>query len=99
MSCSIIIFYHSDITLSEDGQIKNSTNPEKLNAFSRECSDQDITFVNLTPVFQAHYQQTYELPCGFINTAVGVGHLNQTGHRMIADCLCDIINEDMVNRK
>ena len=39
------------------------------------------------PAFLENYQQEKTLPYGFMNTVLGNGHLNVTGHHLIAQAL------------
>jgi hypothetical protein len=43
-----------------------------------------VLFVDMTGVFISAYNTRRDLPYGFLNTAVGVGHLNKNGHAIIA---------------
>ena len=40
-----------------------------------------------------HFQQSREIPYGFRNTAMGTGHLNEAGHRLIAQTLYTYLKE------
>jgi hypothetical protein len=48
--------------------------------------------MDMTDAFIAEYNEKYLLPHGFSNTAVGTGHLNKTGHRLIARQIFDFIS-------
>lgn len=66
---------------------------EKLALFSQLCKKNDIIFVDSVSVFEALYTEQYILAHGFANTAVGVGHLNEYGHRAVAEVLANAIKE------
>jgi hypothetical protein len=89
----LIIFYHPHLTLNKDGSASANTNDEYLDAFKTACINNGIYFIDITDVFMEEYQTNHILPHGFANTAVGVGHLNKNGHRIIANELFRRINE------
>lgn len=43
--------------------------------------------------FLKEYEASYEVPYGFSNTSPGTGHLNRTGHRLVAEELYKMIGE------
>ncbi|GHV08590.1 hypothetical protein FACS189485_20260 [Spirochaetia bacterium] len=88
-----IIFYHPHLTLNKDGSASANTNDEYLDAFKAACINNGIYFLDMTAVFMEEYQTNHILPYGFANTAVGAGHLNKNGHRIIANELFRRINE------
>lgn len=81
----LIILYHPTLKIQENGTIKSSTNQEKLELFQKLCSQNGIVFIDMTDTFLEAYEKEYILPKGFSNTAVGEGHLNAYGHKMIAE--------------
>jgi hypothetical protein len=88
-----IIFYHPHLSLNNDGPASVNTDNEYLNAFKTACVNNDIYFIDMTDAFMQEYQANHILPHGFANTAVGAGHLNKNGHRIIANELFRRINE------
>ena len=88
----VIIFYHEAFELNSDGSAYFSF-PEKKDAFAALCAQYGITFVDMTDTFLQAYEQEHILPYGFANTHVEQGHLNQYGHRMIAEKLYDVLCE------
>ncbi|GHU15303.1 hypothetical protein FACS1894163_01530 [Spirochaetia bacterium] len=88
-----ILFYHPHLTLNKDGSASANTNNEYLDAFKAACINNGIYFFDMTAVFMEEYQTNHILPHGFANTAVGAGHLNKNGHRIIANELFRRINE------
>ena len=80
----LIIFYHPSYTLQNDGSIKNNTDNWYLKTFSDACKYNNIIFIDTDSDLQELYKTRHILPYGFINTAVGVGHLNKYGHEVIA---------------
>lgn len=88
-----IIFYHPLLTVTDAGIIEN-TNAEDKALFARLCAKNGILFVDMTATFIEHYELTRELPHGFMNTSIGSGHLNKTGHRLIAEELLAVIERE-----
>lgn len=80
----LIIFYHPSYTLQQDGSIKNNTDKWYLESFEKACKNNNIIFIDTDQDFQELYKTKHILPYGFINTKVGVGHLNKYGHEVIA---------------
>lgn len=89
--CRLIIVYHPTLSLRADGSAYTTTEDNYLTIFKQVCDDNGTIFVDMTDDFLDEYSKCYVLPHGFSNTAVGVGHLNKDGHRMIANRLYDII--------
>ena len=87
----MIIFYHPIMNLNGDGKLFDNTNEAALETFRNACEKNNIFFVNMLEDFQLLYEQEHRLPYGFINTAVGKGHLNKYGHRIIAERLAKVI--------
>ena len=88
-----IILMHDRIYEDEDGNIVPEKDELHKNIFKNCCAEMGITVVDTTDGFISHYKKTDEFPYGFSNTVPGSGHLNKTGHRLIAEELYDIINE------
>lgn len=87
----LIIFYHPTTKIDEEGDMINTTDQEALSAFQDACDKNGIIFVDMTPDFERMYEEEYILAHGFINTAVGTGHLNKYGHKAIAERLAEVI--------
>ena len=47
-----------------------------------------ITSINAEESFERLYQEEQKLAHGFVNSAVGTGHLNEAGHMAVADAAC-----------
>jgi hypothetical protein len=89
----LIIFRHPQLILNKDSSVSPSTDNEYLEIFKKSCSENNIYFVDMTDIFIDEYKTNYILPHGFSNTAVGTGHLNKNGHKMIANELFKQINK------
>jgi hypothetical protein len=90
----LIIFYHPPATIDESGNYADPTNPKARDLFQEACEANGILYVDMTEPFEKLYNEQHRLAHGFINTGVGVGHLNKYGHEVIADTLVSVINED-----
>lgn len=90
----LVIFYQPRTRIDEAGNIINSTDQDPLQVFKAKCKENDILFVDLTDPFTELYETENILAHGFYNTAVGAGHLNEAGHRAIAETLVRAIQEE-----
>lgn len=87
----LIIFYHPHTILRKNGTLDFDTDRDGLSVFKTSCRKNGILFVDLKEDFASLYEKQYKLPYGFINSEVENGHLNQYGHRVIAERLRDVI--------
>ena len=90
----LIIFYQPSTAIDCDGNYVDSTDREARKLFQSACEANGIIFVDMTDEFKALYEEKHILAHGFVNTAVGRGHLNKYGHRVIAQTLAEKIKED-----
>ena len=90
--CKLIIFYHPLLGINEE-EVYDSTNGLKREQFSGLCSQNEIIFLDMSERFLEEYENDNILPHGFSNTKIEAGHLNQNGHRMIAEELFQLIKE------
>lgn len=90
-ACTPVIFYHPHAVVNTDGSVEFDSEKEYLKLFAAACEKNGILFVDMTEDFEKNYKENFTLPHGFINSYVGTGHLNSTGHQIIADKLEDIM--------
>jgi hypothetical protein len=91
-SGTIVFVYHPLTELQSDGSM--SLNRSKtIDVFSEICRESGIDFIDVGEEFVSYYNQYSKLPYGFLNTTLGGGHLNETGHRIIADAILDYLKE------
>jgi hypothetical protein len=88
-----MMVYHPHLTVEKDGSAAAEQPNEYLTRIRNACNSNGIHFMDMTNAFIAEYDATHLLPHGFSNTAVGTGHLNKTGHRLIASQLSEFINK------
>ena len=81
----LIIVYHPFISLNKDGTMKIDDETEPVKMFSDLCEENGIYFISMTERFLNEYAKDSTIPYGFMNTSVAKGHLNENGHRMLAD--------------
>ena len=89
----LIIIYHSNLKISEDGRATHPGDLELISNFADLCEANNILFLDMCDYFIRYYEETHILPHGFWNTSVGSGHLNKYGHEMIAQAVYDLIKE------
>ena len=92
-SAKLIIVYHPEIKLNDDGSLSLTDNPEAVKIFSELCRENGIYFVNTGARFLDDYQRNHTLPYGFFNSSVGTGHMNKYGHRIFAEEVYKLIQE------
>jgi lysophospholipase L1-like esterase len=70
-----------------------STPDEVADGLRSEASRLRVPFVEMGPKFRAHFDATKEMSHGFSNSEPGTGHINGTGHRLVAEAIAAIIEE------
>lgn len=92
-SGTVIIVYHPTVQLKQDGTLKAiSLSTDEL--FKQKCAKYEINFIDMGLLFEKEYIENKSIPYGFMNTALGSGHLNKTGHKLIASELAKILGEE-----
>lgn len=86
----ILIFYHPEETLKEDGTIEFFDNQYEP-YFSEYAEKYGIVYVNMEDSFAEMYGKEHHVPHGFATGALCEGHLNRYGHAAIADRLYEEI--------
>ena len=89
----LIICYHPRLVPQLDGGVHVASSEAEVEAFAEACASAGVLFVDMGGRFLQAYEEDHVLPHGFANTAMGGGHLNATGHRLIAEALYDTIVE------
>lgn len=88
----IIILNIPGIALSADGTIAINAGQYE-STFQAVCKQNEIIYFNMGEIYQKEYDDKSLLPYGFSNTRPGSGHLNEEGHRMVADALYNLLIE------
>ena len=89
---NVIIAYQPRLKIGDDGSLVQEDS-YSVDRFKNLCDARGIIFVNMYDDFSREYESSHELPHGFINTGIETGHLNETGHRLMAQRLGEIIKE------
>lgn len=87
-SGKIIVVYHEPLSVDELQNAK-CENSERAMWLEKACLENEIDFINMKQDFLEEYLDDNSLAYGFYNTEMGVGHLNKTGHRVIAKRLLE----------
>lgn len=87
-----IIYFQPKISLAPDGQ-SICADSRYVEQFAEFCEQYGIRFIDMTEAFERNYQENYIVPTGFSNTAVGYGHINRYGHRIIAEELYPVLKD------
>ena len=88
-----IILLHDRFFEDEDRNIVTEMNKTYKDAFVKCCEDNGVKVIDATPNMISEYKKSFEFSYGFSNTTPGNGHLNKTGHRIIAETIYKKINE------
>lgn len=81
----IILLYHPRVAIQPDGTMSIEREMSNYNDYLVACEKNDIVFVDTGDAFLKAYETDYTVPYGFSNTTIGNGHLNQAGHRIVAE--------------
>lgn len=82
----LVVFYHPEVTLLEDGSMAILPD-EKAAPLAAACRKSGVEFVDASEAFLKAYEESYSVPCGFSDTAIASGHLNEAGHQICAEVL------------
>ena len=94
----LVILFHQQFWEDADRNIITQNSPEYINAFKICCENNNIKLIDVTNKMIESYRKDFKCSYGFPNTAPGEGHLNKTGHRIIAEELYKSINEMEENK-
>ncbi len=83
----LVIAYNPAVEVDENGDMQRSDDEKWVGIVSEECKENGIRFIDCYETFEANYKDTFEVPYGFNNTIMGSGHLNETGHRLLAEAI------------
>lgn len=92
----LVIVYLPRIRLERDGHITITNDDERQTILKEACQANQILYVfdQLSSAFIENYEVHRILPYGFINSHVGQGHLNVEGHRIVAETLNKVLQEE-----
>lgn len=87
----LIIVYKPLTKIDKNGKYISTRNDRNTQVFKELCQKNDIEFIDLSDAFESLYYEKHILAHGFINSAVGVGHLNKYGHMVFAEEVAKVI--------
>lgn len=87
----LMLFYHPTLNIDQNGRLVGFN--ENVDLFGSLCADNGIIFIDMTQDFVDLYENSNQLAHGFINSELGVGHLNKYGHRVCAERIAETIRE------
>jgi lysophospholipase L1-like esterase len=90
----VLLVFLPDVPRLAGGRIRTPS-PETplVEGLARACARNGVGFLDLGPDFDRLFAQTGLLPRGFANTPPGQGHLNQDGHRLVAEAVLRYVEE------
>jgi len=80
----IVFIYHPTVKIEKDGSIQLKYS-KTWDVFTETCRNNGIDVIDSGEDFLKYYDDTRKVPYGFYNTTMGSGHLNEVGHRIIAN--------------
>lgn len=89
----LVILLHQRFWEDADNNIITENSQEYIDIFKECCENNNIKVIDVTDSMVESYKKKFEFSYGFSNTAPGEGHLNKTGHRIIAEEVYKSINE------
>ena len=93
-----VVLIHQRFWEDSDGNIITANKEAYINAFKKCCENNGIKVIDVTKPMIDCYKTNFNFSYGFSNTAPGEGHLNKTGHRIIAEEVYQSINEMEENK-
>ncbi len=88
----IVFVYHPGVIINYDGSVTLDYS-ETWDIFQETCSQNNIDVIDTGESFLECYEKSKVLPYGFFNTTLGTGHLNATGHKIIADEIIEYMED------
>ena len=89
----IILLYHPGVGILPDGTIAIDRDMRYYDDYRPACENNGIVFLDTGDAFLAAYEKDYSVPYGFSNTTFRSGHLNQVGHRIVAEAFYRALTE------
>lgn len=87
---NVVLVYLPAMNYQDAGVVSSDPRNAALeNALEQAAERESIPLLNMRPDFFAYYRAQGTYLKGFHNTVPGQGHLNQTGHRLVAKRLND----------
>lgn len=90
----IIIMTLDFLEINNDGTASVINDNGEREIFAKVCKANGIKYVSTGSAFLRMYTEQHQLPNGFLDSQLGVGHLNVYGHEAIADLLVNILVQE-----
>lgn len=87
----ILVYLPTLPRMEGNSWVFNDADDEAARSMERIFTQHGWTVIDMKERFEREFRQTGCLPRGFANTRPGSGHLNETGHRLIAEALKDCL--------
>lgn len=91
---NVILLFSTTTRMEADGTITDTVDPERMRCLQEACDRNQIVFIDMGDTYIDYYNRNHVLYRGFFNTSPGSGHLNETGHALIAENLYDTISAE-----
>ena len=88
-----VILMHERFFPDALGNITLENNETYTNAFKDCCLNNNVEIIDVVPSMIKEYKKNYAFSYGYSNGVPGEGHLNKTGHKVIAQAVYEKINE------
>ncbi len=88
----IVFIYHPETVLESDGTMSLEYS-KTWEIFKSACINNDIDVIDCGDEFLENYEASHKLPYGFANSTPGTGHLNELGHKILADKIIQYLEE------
>jgi lysophospholipase L1-like esterase len=88
------LLYTGVVPLINNGEMIEKEDDDVLatkNEIKKACDNFNIPFIDPTDEFLEFYHRSNQLPRGFDNSMPGSGHLNENGHKIIAEIIYNFI--------
>ena len=89
----LLIVYTPKVEVDTDGSLYRADDEAWISALKKSASNAGVTMIDCFDAMKEEYDTSYSLPFGFNNATMGSGHLNKTGHKIVAQEIARIINE------
>lgn len=89
----IILLYHPGVGILPDGTIAIDRDMRYYEDYRAACASNGIVFLDTGDAFLRAYEKDYSVPYGFANTTFLTGHLNKTGHRIVAEAFYEALTQ------
>lgn len=89
----IILLYHPGVAIQPDGTIAIERDMRYYDDYRPACENNGIVFLDTGDAFLAAYEADASIPYGFSNTTLLSGHLNKTGHRIVAEAFYEALTQ------